>query len=198
MKRNSLLSLFVPDFPLCAACVTGLDIRMEKVMAKGVPVWVAEGYSKPLIDWLYRYKGLGDYEMKDVFFRPLAPWIWSKALGRRIVVAPSTEANRKKRGFDHMAAMVQAIGLKPIPVLAKSPGKDQKDLHRSDRVKVKSRLTVIDPSAILGKRILLIDDVMTTGATLLSSRELLLEAGALSVKCLVLTRKEENAESLAG
>ncbi len=41
---------------------------------------------------------------------------------------------------------------------------------------------------IRGRRVLVLDDVMTTGDTLRSCRQLLLEAGARGVTCLALTK----------
>jgi predicted amidophosphoribosyltransferase len=41
-------------------------------------------------------------------------------------------------------------------------------------------------SALRGRRVLLVDDVMTTGTTLMHAREALLSAGALEVRCAVI------------
>jgi predicted amidophosphoribosyltransferase len=38
------------------------------------------------------------------------------------------------------------------------------------------------------RRVLLVDDVMTTGTTLVRAREALLAAGALDVRCAVIAR----------
>ena len=56
----------------------------------------------------------------------------------------------------------------------------------------------VNPSmsqAIRGSRVLLIDDVMTTGSTLKACTEALLEAGAKEVNCLVFARADADSRS---
>ena len=67
--------------------------------------------------------------------------------------------------------------------------KPQSRLQKSARVKnIKNAYRVKCPERIRGKRVLLIDDVMTTGATLNECVKLLLKNGALSVDTLTLAR----------
>ena len=49
----------------------------------------------------------------------------------------------------------------------------------------------MDPERISGHRILLVDDICTTGATLAECARVLREAGAADVVCLTLARTEE-------
>lgn len=61
--------------------------------------------------------------------------------------------------------------------------------HRQEREKnVKNAFCVTNPKKVCGKTILVIDDVMTTGATLNECAKTLLKAGAKSVKVLTIYR----------
>jgi ComF family protein len=62
------------------------------------------------------------------------------------------------------------------------------DKQRQENVRNAFRCT--DPGQISGRRILLIDDVMTTGATVRSASRALVAAGALRVSVLVMARTE--------
>jgi ComF family protein len=53
---------------------------------------------------------------------------------------------------------------------------------------VRDAFECVDPGRITGRRILLIDDVMTTGATVTSAAETLIKSGALRVYVLTLAR----------
>ena len=79
--------------------------------------------------------------------------------------------------------------VKPIKKLA-SGGCRSKDVHFGS-------IEVTDKNKINGKSILLIDDVTTTGNSLVVCRQLLLEAGAAHVEMLALARtvRKENAAS---
>ena len=50
----------------------------------------------------------------------------------------------------------------------------------------------VDPDAITGKRFLLIDDIITTGATLTECVRVLKAAGAADVVCLTLAMARDN------
>ena len=64
----------------------------------------------------------------------------------------------------------------------------QVDLKPSERKENVYRAFSAESGAVRGKRILLIDDVFTTGATLISAAGTLLEAGADSVSAYCLAR----------
>jgi len=56
------------------------------------------------------------------------------------------------------------------------------------RANVEAHLRLNDPDAVRGQRVLIIDDVITTGASLLWSSRLLTAAGATQVKCLAMAK----------
>jgi ComF family protein len=65
----------------------------------------------------------------------------------------------------------------------------QTGLARKKRIKnVKNTFSINDSSKIEGKRILLVDDVYTTGATANECAKVLLKSGALHVDVLTLAR----------
>jgi len=71
-------------------------------------------------------------------------------------------------------------------------------LDRALRLRNLQHSMAVNPSmsqAIRGSRVLLIDDVMTTGSTLKACTEALLEAGAKEVNCLVFARADADSRS---
>ncbi|MEO7957638.1 MAG: phosphoribosyltransferase family protein, partial [Fibrobacteria bacterium] len=67
----------------------------------------------------------------------------------------------------------------------------QTKLNREDRaINLAQAFSLPDPEAARGKRLLLVDDVHTTGATVGRCAELLLQAGAVSVGVLALAKVE--------
>ena len=59
---------------------------------------------------------------------------------------------------------------------------------RQRRLNVRGAFTVFDPAAVAGKHILLVDDILTTGATARAAAKTLMEAGADSVWVATLAR----------
>jgi competence protein ComFC len=63
----------------------------------------------------------------------------------------------------------------------------QNVLNKTERfLNVKNAFRVVKPNQVAGKRILLIDDILTTGATVSEAARVLLKAGALRVTVLTL------------
>jgi phosphoglycolate phosphatase-like HAD superfamily hydrolase len=66
-------------------------------------------------------------------------------------------------------------------------------LSREERfANVRDHLIVAKPGAVRGKRFLVIDDVSTTGATLLYAKKYLAEAGATSIDCFTIAMNISN------
>ncbi|MBQ1410245.1 MAG: ComF family protein [Oscillospiraceae bacterium] len=105
---------------------------------------------------------------------------------------------RWRRGYDQSALLAQAVGkdldMTPLPTLRKrSRVKPQSRTidHAERQQNIRGAFRIVDPEAVRGKRILLIDDVLTTGATVSEASHVLLGAGAKSVDVatLAVTRK---------
>lgn len=103
---------------------------------------------------------------------------------------PPSSAALRRRGFDHgesiAAAVAQRLGVAHIDALHRPRALDQRLLGRAERL-AQSQVgfgVVRDVAA----QVLLVDDVMTTGATLDAASLALLGAGATEVRCGVVAR----------
>ena len=122
------------------------------------------------------------------------PWLANavrKQLGEKfdlMTYVPISRLRKRKRGYDQTLLLAQAagkaLGMEPVCMLKKrSFVKPQsRTLGPEERQRnIRGAFRVIDAEAVKGKRILLIDDVLTTGATVSEASHVLLEAGAKSV-----------------
>lgn len=99
---------------------------------------------------------------------------------------PRTIKSAVKYGFDHAEELTARIsyytGIPMAHLLGRVSGVEQKKLSSGERFfNVSQSIYVKNRSEAKGKRIILFDDVITTGATMELSSELLLAAGAESV-----------------
>lgn len=109
---------------------------------------------------------------------------------------PMAAARLRQRGFNHAWVLAQALaqhtgGQSHLhPHLLQRTLDDQQQHRRSRRQRLAAATAwhVAQPEAVAGQRVVLIDDIMTTGATLDTAAHCLLEAGAAQVDALVLAR----------
>lgn len=98
--------------------------------------------------------------------------------------APTTAAHRRQRGFDHgelvARAVAQTLGLPVRGLLRRQAGPAQTGRPADDRRAAPPRFTPIHRFAA-GTRLLVVDDVVTTGATLRSAASALRASGAFVV-----------------
>lgn len=107
---------------------------------------------------------------------------------------PLTQARLRQRGFNqalHLARALAPRKTRPGWLLRQRHAPDQHSLPRAQRLRNVQGAFAVAPGKmrlIDGQRLLLIDDVMTTGATLNAAAAALREAGAAEVSALVLAR----------
>ena len=111
---------------------------------------------------------------------------------------PISPLRRFRRGYDQCELLARAVGIElgvtPVPLLKKiRNNRPQSGIHddAARRANVLGAYRVADPAAVSGKRILLLDDVITTGATAGECARMLRLAGAENVNCAAVARRHE-------
>ena len=100
----------------------------------------------------------------------------------------------KKRGFNQCEIIARKLGEKlDLPVYSDivkiKNTKEQKALSKEERfINIKGAFKVKNSNNIKNKKIILIDDVITTGATLLECEKVLKENGVKEIKILTVAK----------
>lgn len=108
-----------------------------------------------------------------------------------VCFVPATAEAYTRRGYDHMELtareLAAMLGLPLADVLARDAASDQRDLGRSGRAaNLAGTMRVVDD--VWGLRLLLVDDVVTTGASMREATRALLARGAAEVTACSLIR----------
>ena len=122
-------------------------------------------YNETIRTLLYQFKGCGDYELKDVFFAYPRHSLRLRFRGYHVVPAPSSRSHNEKRGFNQVQAMCECLQLPMLDCLEKTVDAKQSDLSAKERKKIGKYLAYRGPASLSDKKILLVDDVFTTGST---------------------------------
>jgi ComF family protein len=103
---------------------------------------------------------------------------------------PVSRWRKFRRGYDQVELLAQAVGreleITPVPLLKKIRNNRQQSRIPGEaerRANVLGAYRVLDEESVRDKRILLLDDILTTGATAGECARILLTAGAKEVHC---------------
>jgi ComF family protein len=111
-----------------------------------------------------------------------------------VVPVPLHRARRRERGFNQAAELARHLGLPVCHALQRTRATlSQTDLPAARRhANVRNAFTLSRRAAVVGQRVVLIDDVSTTGATLAACARVLRQAGASDVRALIAARTVSN------
>jgi len=182
------------ELDLCPACREETEPwrdpkRKYQFLDSFTAVWYYEGYVRSSI---LRFKFYRATHLAGGFGRRLALRLQDRFPEDFDLVTwvPVSTLRKLRRGYDQSALLAKALGkelgTEPVSTLKKiRNNKTQSSLHDSAhrRANVLGAYRVINADAVRGKRVLLVDDVFTTGATAGECARMLLTAGAKEVHC---------------
>jgi competence protein ComFC len=164
-------------------------------------VWVVTDYEGVAKDLIQKYK----FGHQRVAAKPMARIMSEtfmefnsdkdiKRANYLVVPVPTATSRARVRGFDHSALLAAYIArhlkLKNSNVMARLGQSRQVGMSRVERLKnAEGKYKVSDHDAVNGRNILLIDDVVTTGATINSASKALRLSGAKTVDALIFAKR---------
>lgn len=115
---------------------------------------------------------------------------------------PISGLRKLRRGYDQVALLADAVGrelgMKPVKLLKKQRHNRPQSGIAGDaqrRANVLGVYRVVSAQTVAGKRILLLDDIITTGATAGECARVLLTAGAKEVHCAAVAMARRGSKS---
>lgn len=174
----------------------------EKTICEDCKRWEKAGYELLFNQALYkydenmkayvtRYKFMGDYRYRLIFANEFQEKVAEfQKQGYAIVPIPvDRETFEKTRGFNQVLGWLGKIDCENYLVMRQNKGRlKQSHKDRAMRMKTKQPFEYVGPNNLSDKKILLVDDIYTTGRTLYHAKTLLEDAGAKFVTSVTLAR----------
>lgn len=176
---------------ICASCFRRLEVLFETKRIGSVSGRVLYAYNDFFRNLLYLFKGCGDYELREVFLSRFQRELKIRFVGYLVIPAPSNEAEDEKRGYNHVVEIAKSLDLPILPLLFKNKPFKQSARSFSERWKVRNNLSLKNGSSIVGEKILLMDDVLTTGETMKAMIDLVSSFSPKKIRFLVLAAKKD-------
>lgn len=141
-------------------------------------------------EYIEQYKFMGNYQLRRLFQKQIqaaiTPYL-KKAF--TVVVIPVDQETFETRGFNQVCGWLEGIKYQSYFEMKKKYGRQKQSTKtRCQRLATKNPFKYTGPETLKGKKILLVDDIYTTGRTLYYAQEILEEKGAEFVTSLTLAR----------
>ena len=160
------------------------------------PLWYEEAAREAIL----QFKFNGAEEKADLFGQLMAQCAADRYSGAfdTVTWTPVSRHRRRKRGYDQAKLLAEAAcrrwSTRPKELLRKTvdnPAQSGLSGAAARRANVLGVYQSLHPEEIRGRRVLLIDDIVTTGATLAEAARELSQSGAAEVVCMALARTRE-------
>ncbi|MDR3616915.1 MAG: ComF family protein [Candidatus Obscuribacterales bacterium] len=191
---------------LCYECWLNLEIgealvgtcKLKNTIQTKLPIVSGAAYEGKVRDLIGRFKYDGDKLLAtDLSYIMVNAW---SALSERIpasnlllVPVPLHKHRLRNRGFNQADLLARHLslvtGVKRVNALSRTIyTRPQQTLGRQERLNNVKGAFKVNARLVQGKNIILVDDVCTSGATLIECTEELLQHGAVSVAAITVAR----------
>lgn len=189
--RNSLRTIFRNDH-ICNTCYKKFNpvfISHKIDEVKALSIYYYDEETKTL---LYQLKGCYDIELSSVFLANFSYLLKIRFHNYYVIPIPSYHLDDIAREFNHVEEIFKYLELPMLKILYKSEKYKQSDQKAKDRHLISNYLKVSDLKQVENKRILLVDDVITTGSTLRAAINLIKEGRPKCIKILTVAMTKEH------
>ena len=154
-------------------------------------------YQGVVRDSIRRYKFKGRQGYHKAYGKLVAQCVHDHLAGKYDLITwvPLSEKRKRERGYDQAFLLASAAALElgdvAVETLRKARNTDPQSGLEGEaerRANVLGAYIAVDPELVTGRRVLLIDDVVTTGATFSECARVLRTMGAKDVVCAALAR----------
>lgn len=217
VTERILQLLFPPKCLLCGKILQNEELDLCKDCRIHGPECIKQQKKLPFIDswtavWYYedsarrsllRYKFRGVRSYAKGYGRLLAMKLLEDGVDGFDLLTwiPVSRLRKWKRGYDQVELLAQSVGrelgMEPVRLLYKHRhNKPQSGIigDAQRRANVLGAYRAINEESLQGKRIILLDDIITTGATAAECARMLLTAGAKEIHCgaMAVARHQSN------
>ena len=187
-EEKSLHSLLNGYTCICDKCIKRYNPIFKEFTFESLHGLAIYEYIDYIKEKLFQFKGCFDYELCNTFLGPYKNELLFRYHGYIVVPIPSNKDDDLKRGFNHVETIFQSVGFKLTKALEKK-GDFKQALHGSkERREISKHLFLINNKIRPNAKILLVDDVITTGATMHKAIELIKTLKPNKIEILIMSK----------
>lgn len=190
---------------ICKECYENLEVLNREVQIDSIyinRIYYSLSYNRFIREMMKNYKYNGKNYLYKPFGEIMLRTIENKKIAEDIdiiIYVPTHKRKEALRGYNQAELLAVYISKnleKPLlrqNLIKTKWTKEQSHSNKIDRIiNLKGSFQIKDPSEIEGKRILLVDDIITTGVTMDECSRVLINNGAKEVIGIALTSSKNN------
>ncbi|MCQ4923202.1 ComF family protein [Tissierella carlieri] len=190
---------------ICKECYENLEVLNREVKIDSIyinRIYYSLSYNRFIREMMKNYKYNGKNYLYKPFGEIMLKTIENKKIAEDIdiiIYVPTHKRKEALRGYNQAELLAVYISKnleKPLlrqNLIKTKWTKEQSHSNKIDRIiNLKGSFQIKDPSEIEGKRILLVDDIITTGVTMDECSRVLINNGAKEVIGIALTSSKNN------
>ncbi|MGN1399322.1 MAG: ComF family protein [Erysipelotrichaceae bacterium] len=182
IRKANRLNFNIVNDVLCNNCRNSLDYHPIIIKLPDFKVYGLYCYRSTVRDLLLLYKQNGDEALAYAFLYPYINRLRKRYRGYYVVEVPSSEKRIRQRGFRPVKKIFGVLNLPFLDVLSKKSDFQQKQSHKN---RLDNEFELTDKEILRGKKILLVDDIITTSASVRACYNLL-KGNCLEIKVVIL------------
>lgn len=180
-------------YGICNTCLN----KIKAIPAKNQEDIISYGYYGGILkELILKFKYKSDFTAGNILGELLAKYIINNINYKNYVITyvPLSKKSKRKRGFNQCEYIAEYIGekisIKCMEIIIKDKEtKEQKLLNREERMlNLKDAFSIKSKIDVKNMKIILIDDITTTGSTLKECCRILKKYGVNDIKLLTLAK----------
>ena len=188
IRRNGIHSIIF-NTNICQTCFIKMNRKPYKRKMDGVSITSYFPYEDEIISLIYTFKGCNDIALAQCFLSYDSFYLKIKYKGYYIVPIPSYIDHDLQRGFNHVEEMFRCLNLPYLKILKKTKDFKQSSLKRKERESAVLNIIRTSDELLTEKKILIVDDILTTGSTIKRSIKLIKELKPKCIKVVTIAYK---------
>ena len=195
IKIDDFCRFFDSEIHICPACQKALEPKFTHFKVEEYKAMAFYEYTELIKKLIFTYKGCFDYEMKDVFLDLFIKEIKAQYKGYIIIPIPSYVKDDELRGFNHVVEVCKQIGININPVIEKTSHFKQAENTAKQRQQIGKHLQLKATDKLHNKRVLIVDDIYTTGSTMKAAIKLVEQLQPKEIRILVLAKTKDKSST---
>ena len=187
IKGVNLFNLVHPETSICRTCFKDIVGRFIPFRVSGYKALAVYHYDEKIQSLIYQLKGCFDIEIADVFLSRYKDELNLMFHNFVMIPVPSYYKDDLKREFNHVVEIFKILKLPMLKILRKTKGVKQANSTSKQRKDISKYLTIKN-SDLSGKKVLIVDDVYTTGSTMKATIKLVEKLHPKTIKVLVISK----------